>query len=74
MYAIRSYYVTAPVDLRVQRVVGRDGVQAEEVLQRLNNQMTDVERNKKSDYIVVCDDVNLVIPQVVDLYNRILEK
>lgn len=44
--------VTAPEDLRIQRVMARDNVTREEVLARINKQMPQDEKEKLADYIV----------------------
>jgi dephospho-CoA kinase len=63
--------VTAPSDLRLERVMKRDHVSEEKVLERINNQLSDEERNKRSDYIIVNDDVTPVIPQILKILSRI---
>lgn len=44
--------VTAPVEERIKRVMLRDQVSRESVLERINNQMTDEERLSKSDFVI----------------------
>lgn len=44
--------ITAPIDVRIQRVVKRDGVSREAVLQRMKNQLPDDEKAKLSTFIV----------------------
>ncbi len=64
--------VVAPKDLRIKRVVERDNMTIEEVESRMQQQMTDQERLKRSDFVVNCNDVDLVIPQVLDLHKRMV--
>ena len=59
--------VTAPLDVRVERVVVRDGSMREDVESRINNQISDVERVAKSQYTIVNDGKSLIMPQVVKL-------
>jgi len=44
--------VTAPQSIRIQRVVKRDGLTQSQVLERINNQLTDTEMAAKSDFII----------------------
>jgi dephospho-CoA kinase len=62
--------VSAPEDLRVSRVMERDGTSEEEVLLRMRNQMNDSERTTRSDEIVYNDGHRLVIPQVLELHKK----
>ena len=43
--------ITAEEPLRIQRVVDRDKVTPESVLLRMQNQMSEIEKNKRSHYI-----------------------
>lgn len=63
--------VTAPIDLRVKRVMLRDNISENEVLQRINNQMNEQQRLEYADYIIYCDEKHLMIPQIVDLYKKL---
>lgn len=67
----RVISVVAPESLRIERVMCRDGMSADDVRRRIANQMPDHERIAKSDYIVVADDKELIIPQVIEI-DRIL--
>lgn len=44
--------VIAPMEERIKRVMQRDQVSRESVLERINNQLTDEERISKSDFII----------------------
>jgi dephospho-CoA kinase len=44
--------VTAPLETRIERTMKRDNVDRESVLQRINNQMPEEEKKRKSDYII----------------------
>ena len=44
--------VISPIDIRIQRVMKRDNMTREEVLNRIENQWTDEQRISKSDYII----------------------
>ena len=44
--------VTAPLEMRIERILTRDNTTREKVLQRINNQISDEERVAKSDYVI----------------------
>jgi len=59
--------VSAPEKLRIDRVIKRDHLQAEEIKRRIANQCSEEERMQKSDYVIVNDDKQALIPQVLKL-------
>ncbi len=67
-------HVSAPVDLRIKRTLARDRQRSrEEVEAIIARQMSDANRNSKSDYEIVNDGNTLVIPQVLKLHNDFLQ-
>lgn len=64
--------VSAPVPLRIQRVIQRDGLSKEEIEQRISRQMDEEEKIKKCDFVIINDEKQLVIPQVLDIHKKIL--
>lgn len=63
--------VTAPVEVRVQRVMRRDGASREQALARIAAQMDEQKRLSFADRVVVADDRHLLIPQVVELHGAL---
>lgn len=61
--------VYAPEDIRIQRVMERDKISAEDVVARVRNQMSEEEKMKRSDFIITNDDRQLIIPQVIHVHN-----
>ncbi len=64
--------VVAPEALRVQRVQRRDGVSYDQVKARINNQMRDDQKMKFADSVVYCDEHHLVIPQVINIHQKLV--
>lgn len=62
--------VYAPVDLRVQRAMYRDGASEEQVRARIAAQMDDDEKCRRVDFTVVNDGVRPLLPQL----NAIIEQ
>ncbi|MEM0576792.1 dephospho-CoA kinase [Flavobacterium polysaccharolyticum] len=59
--------VTAPVAIRIERVIGRDSTTKEQVLQRINSQWTDAKRIEKSDFVIENTDFNETKAQIVKI-------
>lgn len=59
--------VTAPTDIRINRVVERDGVKREQVAARMEQQWPDEKKEQLADFIIVNDGVQAIIPQVLKL-------
>jgi len=69
----KTIVVTAPNELRIQRIKERDGISRETILGRMNNQLPQEELIKKCDYIIENDGVQLILPQIVRVINDILK-
>jgi dephospho-CoA kinase len=66
--------VYAPKHLRLQRVIKRDGLSADEIQKRMNRQINEEMKMKLCDAVIRNDEQELVIPQVMELHRRLLEK
>ena len=64
--------VSAPKEQCFQRVILRDGLSRQQVLDRVNNQMTDRQRNTLADFTIMNDGIHPIIPQVVHLLSIFL--
>lgn len=65
--------ITAPIDIRIQRVVKRDGVTTEAVVQRMKNQLSDEKKAELSTFIVenvVLKDAFLRIDEIIETLLR----
>ena len=63
--------VSAPDDLRINRVMQRDGIEKDAVMQRIKNQMKQEEKVKKANYVIVNDEKELLIPQIIAIDSRL---
>lgn len=59
--------VFAPKEVRLERVMKRDGAIKEEVLKRMRFQYSDEERNRLADYIIMNEDEKDLLSQVMEL-------
>jgi dephospho-CoA kinase len=60
--------VTAPLELRVQRVMQRDGLSREEIISRDSRQFSEEKKLALADYAIRNDNKEMVIPQVLALH------
>ena len=65
--------VTAPRDIRIQRVVDRDGITAEQVMARMDNQWPDSEKEKFSDFIIENIDLEATEGEVLKIHHKLLK-
>ncbi|MFD0792313.1 dephospho-CoA kinase [Mucilaginibacter litoreus] len=68
----RNILVSAPLENRVQRVMQRDGVTAQEVINRDSRQLSEEKKLTMADDVIINDDTQLVIPQVLRLHKLYL--
>jgi dephospho-CoA kinase len=64
--------VSAPQEIRIQRVIARDQLTYDEVMFRINNQWTDEMRNEKSDYVIDNQDIDKALIQAEFVINNLL--
>lgn len=62
--------VSAPEHLRLYRVMKRDGLSREAVLNRINQQIDDNLKMKLCDWVIMNDEQQLIIPQIIRLHNQ----
>ena len=66
--------VTAPEDLRVDRVQKRNGWNEAEVRARMNRQWSEQQLIERADAVIVNDDKHLVLPQLTRVIQDFLEQ
>ncbi len=64
--------VTAPTALRIQRVMHRDGISREAVLERMDKQIDESIKMRLCDFVIQNDNQHLLITQVLDLHKRFI--
>lgn len=68
----QNLLVIAPEEVKIQRVMQRDGVTAELVKARMDKQMSDEEKIKKADHIIYNNETDSLIIQVTRLHQLFL--
>jgi dephospho-CoA kinase len=64
--------VDAPVELRIKRTMERNNSTYDEVLKRMNNQVDEKIKMKLCDFVIYNDEQQLLIPQVIELHEKLL--
>lgn len=65
--------VEAPLEQRIQRVMHRDNLSRETVLQRIQAQMTDAQRHSFATFLIQNPDGNDLVKAAVDLHAQLLD-
>ena len=62
--------VEAPIELRVNRVISRDGSHREDVIARMEMQWSDEKKKELSDHLIVNDEKSSLLEQVLKLHHH----
>lgn len=63
--------VTAPREIRIDRVMKRDKTSKEEVIKRIDNQLSDEKMLSFANYVVVNDGDKALLPQIIRFHNQL---
>lgn len=66
--------VTAPENIRIQRVMERDQLTEEAVRRRIANQMPETDKIKIADFVIHNDGAHALIPQVWEIHQALLNR
>ncbi len=66
-----SILVTAPADLRIERVMKRSGFTKQEVEERMQNQLDDTQKIPLANFVITNDSSSPLIPQVIAIIEKI---
>lgn len=64
--------VTCPEEIRITRVMQREGVSREEVLSRISRQMSETDKVKKADFIIHNDGETSLLQQVFSIHQKLM--
>lgn len=70
-YCDKVITVSADEQLRISRVIKRDGSSYDAVLKRIRSQMSDQQREELSDYTIVCDETQSVVCSIAQIIAQI---
>jgi len=66
--------LTAPVEQRIERVIQRNRLTREQVMDRMKNQIDDELRISQSDFIISNAENDMIIPAVLQIHTEILNQ
>lgn len=65
--------VSSPQALRIKRAMERDHVSDEEIVKRMSQQLDEEIKMSKCDFVLINDEQQLLIPQVLDLHEKLIQ-
>ena len=71
-YVDRVATVVAPVEQRIERVIQRNKLSREQVIERMKNQIDDETRIKLSDYVINNSENDMIITTILEIHDDIL--
>jgi dephospho-CoA kinase len=63
--------VSVPEALAIERVKSRDNVSEEQVKARMSKQMSNDEKIKYADFVIVNDGIKMLIPQILEIHKQL---
>jgi dephospho-CoA kinase len=64
--------VNAPLDLRIQRIIERDGLSEEMIKKRMKNQWSTEKITALADWVIENDEKHLLLPQVLSIHDQLI--
>jgi len=68
----RVLTLSAPVEERIARVMGRNDLSREQVLERISNQLEDGEREEQAYYVINNADNEMILPDILKIHSDML--
>lgn len=65
-------HVSCPDATAIERVIARDGVSREQVLARMQHQEKNDDKALKSDFVIINNGSQLLIPQVISIHEKLM--
>ncbi len=63
--------VISPIDLRIKRIKERDKLNEQDIIKKINTQISDIEKIKKSDFVIYNDKINNLDKQINFIYKTL---
>ncbi len=65
--------VVTPANERIERIVKGNKMTAEQVMERIKNQVDDESRIKRSDFVVYNSENDMIIPVILEIHEKLLK-
>lgn len=69
----KNIIIDAPEDIRVRRIIKRDGTDRNSALARIKNQWPADKIRSLADWIIVNDGKNLILPQILKIHEQLIK-
>ena len=66
--------VTAPLNKRLERVMMRDKISKQNIIDRMNKQISQEEKNSRADILINNDGQESIIEQVLKIHHSLINK
>jgi dephospho-CoA kinase len=66
--------VSAPEEIRIQRVLSRPGMTMEKILRIMKNQLPEEEKIVRSHFVIKNDETHLILPHILSIYTEISKR
>jgi dephospho-CoA kinase len=63
--------VTAPEEIRIQRVLSRPGMTREKILRIIKNQLPEEEKMVRSHFVIKNDETTLILPLILSIFTEL---
>ena len=63
--------VTAPIELKIERIIKRNSLSKTEIEKRMLTQWADEQKIPLADFVIVNDEKQAIVPQVVAIFNKL---
>ncbi|MCE2772705.1 MAG: dephospho-CoA kinase [Bacteroidetes bacterium] len=65
--------VVAPEEIRINRVMNRDSSTKEQVQQRIQAQWSDEEKVRRSQFVIINDGKEMILPAIVNIHEELMK-
>lgn len=65
--------VSAPLELRIERVIQRDNLNEPEIRKRINNQLSEDDLLKFADFVISNNGKDAVLPQILKIHKQLIK-
>lgn len=69
-YVDKVVCVSAPLEVRIQRVMARDGISRDKALEWINRQIPQQEKERRSDYVIINDGIQSINEQIEKIIKK----
>ena len=64
-------HVSCPREISIERIIKRDNLSRDQIISRMSFQMEDHEKAALSDFVIINDETQLVVPQVLAIHKQL---